>query len=442
MAMRETALFRSFSVNSRLYLTHLGLYAPIAMNAQIETLAARVGTNPKDNAAWRQLLTHLVHDRNRTAIEQVLTARHQQRADAATYAYAFAIFLLKTGGSSAIEWLWRSGETGSAFRGIFTFVAGLERVAKWDLIAASKLLREGTYFSLIASTSVLSEDKNFAERARGQMTQQANLLEPPGYTPSNTIASPEWRMEQSWPAKLTNSTLLAACCDADYLSVYAERYLTAATALLPEQPILIHVINPSDETWALQKALSERFPLVRFSTEHGPALPHYYASVRFLIAADIMKSLNCHLILTDIDIVLGDRIGSVIDEAKKHSLAVVTTDEVMPSLRPWAGLLAARNSDVSLRFFADIKSYLVGKLAEEVPVWTVDQAALFRAMCLFRDEIHDLSDDTRGSLDIPRYLTVDHVIGKEDRLVRRTGVERPIAISFDNEIRPVISFMA
>jgi hypothetical protein len=402
------------------------------------SLTARLNADIGDDDAWTRLSQYLIADNQTTGLVQVLTARHQARGDGASFAYALLVEVLRGGDHAAVERLAQEVPENSAFHAVMLYSLGLSLAMRHRLDQASRTLRKGARYCAQTAETVFANDSGFASAIIGQMLQQANLLEPSTYRPQRYLPLPNPHLPDSLP--VTAGPLVVACCDERYLHAYAERFAASLAAACPDAGVLITVVNPTAASEPLRQTLSARFPLLAFASDSGPDLPAFYASHRFLIAESVLDHSGRDLLLTDIDSEFPPDFGEIIAQAGRSPIAILgKADAVEPSLRVYAALLGIRNGAEGRTFLHHTADYLRGKLAEETPVWTVDQAALFRALCLSRaEDCQDLNVILAGRFALPQVMVAPHSIPLAARMTDRGG-DSDYVLRFDNDQRPLMT---
>ncbi|HLN26021.1 MAG TPA: hypothetical protein VK558_18785 [Patescibacteria group bacterium] len=402
------------------------------------SLAARLNADIGDEDAWSQLTQALIADHQTAGVVEVLTARHQRRGDGASFAYAQTVALLRGGNHAAVERLAQEIPANSAFHALMLYALGLSLALRRRLDTASTTLRQGTRYCAQAAETVFANDSRFATAIIGQMLQQANLLEPSTYRPQHRLPQQQPHLPDRLPSSA--GPLVVACCDERYLHAYADRFAATLAAACPATGALITVINPTAESEALRQNLTARFPLLAFASDSGPDLPAFYASHRFLTAEALLESTGRDLVLTDIDSAFPPDFSEIIAQTSRSPIAMIgKADAVEPSLRVYAALLGVRNGTPGRAFLRHAADYLRGKLAEETPVWTMDQAALFRALCLSRaEDCADLNVTLAGRFALPDAMVAAHSIPLAARMTDRGG-HADYILRFDTDHRPLMS---
>jgi hypothetical protein len=372
-------------------------------------------------------------------LEALLSERHRRCGDGASFAYRHLISLLESGQADRVELLGRALSPESAFAGIFHFIAGLAAAARFDLDATVRRVRDGAYMAAVAAQAVFAADRAFAEATVQRMIQQSCLLEFAAFP-----AAADFRRPLAGPVPVPDEsdprTLVLACCDRRYFRAYAARFLEQVGRLSGCRA-WIHVVNPDAADCRALAGLAG--PGRCLTSGAGAEQAAALASLRFQLAA--ARPLAVPVLLADIDGVFPEGFEALLAAAAAAAPVgyVGVPRAWAPSLVVAAALLCVQPGPVGRRFLQDAAAYLEAKLAEPVPVWTVDQAALFRAVCLARarhDPVVELGSLLPGRFRLPADLTAGHEIAFEERRQQR-GVfgEAGYQVVFDADRRPRLS---
>jgi hypothetical protein len=404
--------------------------------APLPDLAARLNADIHDEDAWRELCLAAAAARDLPLVLNVLTARHQRRADGASFAYQRIFDLCRAEGGAGMVWLAEQAPRDSAFLPIFLYGRALVDAVAWRLDTGSAILRQAVFYAVQTVSSVFGTDRAFATDAIGRMLQHANLLEPSSYRPARRLEAPRLTLPEALPPG--QGPLVLACCDETYLTAYGERFLASLGRSCPGVVALINRINPTEAGDALCRDLSARFAHAAFATEIAPAVPTYYACDRFLIAGAVIERYGRDLVLSDIDSEFPPRFGEVLEAAAAPSVAYIDRSAMIePSLRIDASLMGIRADAAGRRFLDTVGDYLGGKLVEEMPLWTMDQVALFRARCLHPEVCVDLNGRLPSDLALPQLLKAPHLIPQTSRSGERGG-DAQYDVRFDDQQRPLM----
>lgn len=236
--------------------------------------------------------------------------------------------------------------------------------------------------------------------------------------------------------------LFFACCCDTYFAAYAERFVRQLSSLCPEGWYLIHVMNPSPEGESLRERLRSEFPRGDFSAETCRVDGAFYASRRFMLCPAILQRYSCDVIVMDIDSFLHPTFPTLLEKSRDAALAyIANVTELLPSfLISAAYLYLPKNSPIAHTFTSNAAAYLARKLTEPMVPWTVDQAALYWALCQLgpaRRETMNLA------AQVPHAISsiVDetgHIVDQATRMSRRQGGNLQY-LQFDENRRPVFT---
>lgn len=409
-------------------------------------LIRRIQTNPADDAGWTLLITTATDEGQAALVQDVLAARHQQRQDAAAFAFRHSLDLAQDGEEEALRALYEAAGPDGAFRGFFAYGLGLCAAATFSLSGAVPLLREAARHAAVALPQIFAHETAFVPAYLGEVFQQAGLLEAPDWaqdTGSSGTGTGDRAPAEVAPAFPTlpdsDLLLLTACCDR-YFTAYAERFLTGAAQALPGVPALIHVINPTPDGDALRARLAGVFPLARFTTETGRADAPFLSCRRLTLAPALRRHAHRDLLVLDVDSVFPAATAAMVAACRGAAVATVSNREaLLPTLLvSCAWVFLSVDAPATDRFLSLCTTYLHRKLAEPVVFWTVDQAALFRALCLLPDratQARDLRDSFPAG--IRAFVAADgHIVSTADRQASRriTPVK---SVSFGPDLRPL-----
>jgi len=410
-----------------------------------DALIRRIEENLADERSWGDAIRVFARERAFADIHALLRARHDLTGDAASFTLRMLVTLLAEGSApGACRWLFGRSSPDSAFHGILAFAAGMEAGREFRLDEASALLREGAWRATLAQNTVFRGDTRFRPLLI-RMLRDANLIEPSGYDAAGVPAGtrlPEITAVAG-PLVMTGDTMVVAACDWRYFERYHERFLASLGRGCPDQDCLLHLINPGAGTAPALEALARARPRLWITREDGPPYKAYYASNRFLIAERVMDRLGCHVVTVDLDGVFGESFPEALERARSLDVAYLRVpDETTLTCQISAAFLFARNSAAGRRFLRRNAAYLVRKLATD-PIWMVDQAALYRTVCLTRDDPGRIADinglleaPPGGRIDLRGSLVGDHLLSEETRQDGRApfGV-RPL--EFTAELKPL-----
>lgn len=401
----------------------------------VKDLVRSIQSDPGDDWAWRTLFHGLADLPDGASALALLTSRHHSRRDAGAWTFGRVVDLATRGDWATLERLYESAGSSSPFRGLFAFGLALGAARRFDLDETVPRLREAAFVTAFACRQVFAHEPELCSGILGQMLQQANLAE------DRAFGSTETEPEESALPDLTpeGPLFMAACCET-YFEAYGERFIRSLSARLPGAWFLIHVMNPGGEGPATRARLRREFPRGGFSTEAGRSDASWYASRRFTLCRAARTRYRGDLVVMDVDSVFQEGFAALLDRSRGADVAYIgNAAQLSPSLIVSAAHVFLRGGGpVADALVGHCDRYLRAKLGEPAAPWTVDQAALWRALCL-------LAEDRKRAVDlaatIPNALdrivaTGGHVIDQGERLARRSNREE-FPYHFDQNRRPV-----
>lgn len=406
----------------------------------LTALIDHVKANPADDAGWSRLMTTALAGQQISLAGDLLVARHQMRQDAARYCYDLACDLARDGNTDALSALYDAAGPDGAFRAFFAYGLGLAAAAHFDLEQTVSRIREAAHAASFCLQQVFSHEDAFARTFLGEVLQQAAVLDLPAAAPAVTSA-PIPIFPDLPPSDLL---IFAASCERYFLS-YGDRFIREAHRRLPDAVIQIHIINPTPDGEALRAVLQQQVPRCVFSSEQYPPQPGrsdaiYFACRRLMLAPALRHHAGRDLVVLDIDSVFPETFDEILSDSRSADVAVFCpSGALLPSLRVSCAFLFLKSARPAADQFLDLTSaFLQRKLSEDVTFWTVDQAALFQALCLLPDRNSAVLDLTsRFPAGIQCLVDPEgHRVPAGERQARRQS--RPIsAVTFDQANRPI-----
>ncbi len=208
-----------------------------------------------------------------------------------------------------------------------------------------------------------------------------------------------------------------AGCDAAYFELFAPNCM-ASLAETPGRAMHLHVVNPSEASFALFETLRSQHGQavdLRLTSENrsqGEAV--YYACARFLRLPELLAAYHAPLIIVDIDATFTSPMLSLPEAVAVGDIALFYSDTPFPWLQRMAELVLVRNSEEGSAFARLTASYLARKL-EGPRDWTLDQAAVhsvLRSCARWRPGLK--VNDLRGAFGLSR----------EDAIARQGSFEQ------------------
>ncbi len=177
--------------------------------------------------------------------------------------------------------------------------------------------------------------------------------------------------------------------DSSYFAKFADTFVHFAAARNYPHVIHLHVVNPTDESFASSVALREAYPrlALNFSYSTLPKSPNqraYFATCRFIIGPTIADIYETDLIISDIDVrIIGD-VSDLQARMDGHDIGV----RIRPnrSYFPWkrviVNLVFLRKIPATMNLLKYVGNYFhhVVAMKSSMPLWGIDQSAFFYAL--------------------------------------------------------------
>lgn len=397
------------------------------------SLIERLQRDASDDGAWSALFDLEAVAGDAAAVLGLLEQRHELRRDAANFAFASMHRLAHADQWSALERLPAVIPKANLFHGLFAYGAALNAAHRFDLDETAQSLRQAAHYAMTGRQGVFAHEALDFVNA---LLLQAGLIEKANYA----AASPPGPAV-NLPQIAGPGPLFFACCDEIYFIAYAERFLRSLNTARPGSAALIHVINPDARGEALRARLTHEFPAAAFSTEIGPADTAYYASRRLMLGPAVRQRYPLDLVMMDVDSIFPAYLPALLDRARESALAYIAPPEqILPYLRvSGAFLYLPANSAVADAFLAHCAGYLDRKFNEGEAAWFVDQAALFRALCLCRGD-GDVLDLAAGDPNVLGGFVGPHLVTQAMREGSSSRNRSIRDVTFDADLRPMIRF--
>lgn len=193
------------------------------------------------------------------------------------------------------------------------------------------------------------------------------------------------------------------CADLKYFLRYASKYAASARQFETATRLHFHIASASREEAELAFARTlAGVPNVSFSWEKPTfAVPTYYASMRFLRAADFIAHVADRIVLTDIDVIFTKSPGAFLRRMRATGAEggfrcydrTRTVDKLVPPrgaiyryprLLPWSIVNAAclyltgdQDQRVARQVAADMRRHLGRALKQSDNAWWIDQNSLY-----------------------------------------------------------------
>lgn len=348
---------------------------------------AAVQAEPGNAQAWLGLGMTALLQRQWALIGQVADRRHNLAGDGFAYFHDVLTVIASYGLYPLIEELGRHLAPESPYVPSQLYYAGCARLLAGDEDGAFALFRQlkPLLAARRADLPIGSEDRfNVAYR-------QATLIEDGDYPDSldaDHLASiarglPALTEVERWHPQAEAGFVLLAACDGRYLDRFGVDFLRSADQMGTGMAVHLHVVEPS-------AAGMERIAELAARCRNGVTLTSeaanpwrsgaYYASSRFLVAAEIMAAHGGKpVMITDIDIRFLRPPAELAAAARPYGFASFVHDGAGPCSRLPAVWTWFQGEDGAAMLGA-LRRTLLSKLDIPWPHnWMLDQAALMTA---------------------------------------------------------------
>lgn len=212
---------------------------------------------------------------------------------------------------------------------------------------------------------------------------------------------------------ITPSIVHLVAADAKYFVKYAEQILESIKSNRSNDLVChLHVVNPDDCSLMLARKVAKCYPWVGITIENvnlsdtlrQRTLMAYYASARFLIAAEILSLYQAPLVITDIDLI----ITKDYEEIKKYaeiypaalSYGISSLKRYYPWIRVGAQLSIFQYSKEGLTIAEYVGHYIGTTMAltSSSHNWLIDQIALWHAYEKFSREGYEIGKTRLAAL--------------------------------------------
>lgn len=181
-------------------------------------------------------------------------------------------------------------------------------------------------------------------------------------------------------------------CDSKYFMLFFEIFSQSFKAKNPDDMLHFHIVNPSEEVkHVVADAKSEGKINFSFSkADQATNIKALFASVRFLIAKQLLEYYQKPILITDIDVGFSGRLTDFNLSPANADVCVKFRKDSY--LFPWrtipANTILFNNSTGAFKFlqcFADYFYSVYGD-GESTNIWWVDQSALYSIYRYFADQ--------------------------------------------------------
>ena len=327
------------------------------------------------------------------------------------------------------------------FRGALVAALGYAHALHYDLDGAVEAIRDGLRWVILVQNRIPGE--RLSSFSYTQLIKSAFLFERSDWSGA---AAPLARVETLHQGCADSEFVCLAAADSRYFVTYAPGFLgdLRANAGVPADPVLV-IVDPDAEALACAAELARRHPeaTILVNAYGGPKLVEYCSGARFVLAADMLRRMGRPTIFLDIDTHFAPGYGEVLGHIAQFPLSSLHRHVAPPYLIAEASVVGAHPGEHSDAFFTEAAGYFMAKLAEEGPLWHIDQVALHRALCLARCRGFapmDLGRMFQGGVELPGYFKKSHDLAFVNRFQGRTdaaAAEQSFAISAEG--KPIFS---
>lgn len=193
-------------------------------------------------------------------------------------------------------------------------------------------------------------------------------------------------------------TILAAC-DSAYLR-YAPALLRSIDLFSPGFDFVLHVINPqhSDLAFceALAKSVSATSVSVSYEADEGlsgkahQTQKAYFASCRFMVAANLLADAGCPILCIDVDSVFINPIDMIFGQAGSDVALVRRDDNDLgrpDHLKVAAGVVVYFPTESGRLFASELARRLTQHFQTGAAAWFIDQLTIFKLMTEMQDTV-------------------------------------------------------
>ncbi len=392
-----------------------------------DDLVVRLNADPGNEETWTLLGEKMIAEGHLVGLRSLFNARHSSGRGGMDFAFALFQRMLTRKDMRTFYPIIEAYPADCPFAAAAQASLGYTNALLFRLDDAVRQIREAVRRMAILSATLPSEVLN-AEELR-KLAVNATLMEPSDWVPAARIAAPllHLREESSFPDA---EIACVAFADPIYFRHYARDFLAGLTAALGQDCLpLVGVINPDPGSQDQMDALRAEFPRVRFLVVDYPGakIAEMAASARFVLANELLDRLARPTIFLDIDSGFRPATGEALRAIAEFPLAYQNRATLPPHLIVDACVVGAHPGDASRRFFGIAADYILGKMAEDLPLWMFDQVALHRAVSLAGIQMTDLCRTFRGrwEVDFPDFFKRDHTVSDGERFAARTNARFP-----------------
>jgi hypothetical protein len=213
-------------------------------------------------------------------------------------------------------------------------------------------------------------------------------------------------------------------CDSKYFRHYAHGFVEGLRGACGRVSVFLLLVNPDEGIIA--DACGFDGATVAATRYNGTWIAEFSASARFILASGILDEIGGPALFLDIDSHFPKGSAEAFSIVAGKPLSVCDTGELFPFLRISAALLGLRPAPGTYEFLKALKDFLLEDMTREGPLWGMDQAALYRAVCLGKENgwgMSDINKDIEGLGRAPGMFVkpAGEVIPLEERRAIRTN---------------------
>lgn len=181
-----------------------------------------------------------------------------------------------------------------------------------------------------------------------------------------------------------NDLVTVVASDSKYFLLFFEIYRTSFQTKNPGYLLHFHIVNPSEEVLKIVEQHQGGVESVNFSFSNAKSstnIKALYASIRFLIAPQLLNYYESPILITDIDVGFAGKLSEFKFEKETADVSFKLRNE--STLFPWrlipANTVVFNNTEGALSFLACFSNYFYSIYGdgEGSNIWWIDQSALY-----------------------------------------------------------------
>lgn len=402
--------------------------------ANLDALLRQLNEAPQVNQHWMELAAALLNAGNIDGLRSLFGHRHTLKMSAMDF--AVDVFNLMAAHREHLLAITEAYPSDCPFSVAALIARACANAREFQLDSCVHEMREANRRFSIVARSI--PEMRLRDATLYWLACAVTLFEPSNWRPRLLHAAPRPDFGgQQAPAG--PELACVAFADSVYTCLYALEFAKGIRAISgPAALPVVGVLNPTPDALAVMAQIRQEVPgAVIFPVLYdGDKLPEMAASARFVVANEVLDFLARPTVFLDIDTRFGPETGDVLRGIAGFPLSVQKLGALPPYLIIDACAVGTHPGPNSTRFFGITREYILGKLAEPGPLWTIDQVALHRAVCLARTEVTDLCTAFDGRWKFPAILKREHAVGLTSRAATRTNHNyRDYSILADGTVR-------